>query len=243
VREGERAEFLERSGGTLTDGELSMTSYISGFFLQGGFWMWPILAAQIVSVALIVERCIALYTRRTANARSRARLFEEDIRRGQMERVLKRTEGQSDDVVAVMARTGAESVMHSAGKEEIQLRMEELILEENSRIENRLGFLPTLANVATLMGLLGTIVGLIQSFAAISNANGAEKARLLADGVSVAMNTTAYGLIVAVPALVMYAVLQNRANKLMEDLQKASLRMFIWFGFNVEKPARSSRGA
>ena len=212
------------------------------FFTQGGIWMFPILAAQIFSIALIIERTMFLYFGKAPSAKRRVRQFEEDIKKGQLDRVVNRA-GRSGEIVALMARTGAESVMHSSGKEEIQLKMEELVMEETARFERRLGFLPMIANVATLLGLLGTIVGLIQSFGSIATATGADKARLLSEGVSVAMNTTAYGLIVAVPALVAFALLQNRANVLSEDLQKAALRLYIWFGFNVEKPVKSSRGA
>jgi biopolymer transport protein ExbB/TolQ len=118
------------------------------------------------------------------------------------------------------------------GKEEIQLKMDEILLEENSRVEKRIGFLAMFANVATLLGLLGTITGLIHSFAGIANANPVEKASILSAGISLAMNTTAYGLIVAVPALIMYAVLQNRASRLSEDLNKAALNLFIQLGYH-----------
>ena len=124
--------------------------------------------------------------------------------------------------------------MDMGGKEEIQLKMDEVLLEENSRVEKRIGFLAMFANVATLLGLLGTITGLIHSFAGIANANPAEKATILSQGISLAMNTTAYGLIVAVPALVMYAVLQNRATRLTDDLNKASLNLFIQLSYHNE---------
>ncbi|PWU20025.1 MAG: MotA/TolQ/ExbB proton channel family protein [Bdellovibrio sp.] len=210
------------------------------FVMEGGVWMWPIMAAQIVSFALIAERLAALYFRRGVRAASRVRIYEEDIKRGQMDRVLSRAE-RSNDPVAQLVRTGAQAVLHSSGKEEIQLKMEELVMEESSRIEKHIGMLSMLANVATLLGLLGTIVGMIRSFSSIASAAGAEKARLMAEGISEAMNATAYGLIVAVPALVMFAVLQNRANHLIEDLNKAALRLYIWFGFNVDTPTKSSR--
>src|SRR5262249_21142191 len=150
-------------------------------FLDGGIWMWPILATQIVSIALIFERLGALYGRRATNARRKVRLFEEDIKRGQMERLINKADGS--DPVSLLVRTGAQSVLQSSGKEEIQLKMEELVLEETSRIEKRIGLLSMLANVATLLGLLGTIVGMIRSFSSISSATGAEKARLLAEGI------------------------------------------------------------
>lgn len=99
------------------------------------------------------------------------------------------------------------------------------------------------ANVATLIGLLGTITGLIHSFAGIAEADAAQKAIILSQGISLAMNTTAYGLLVAVPALVMYAVLQNRATKLVEDLNKAALNLFIQLSFHYEAVPTKKKSA
>lgn len=210
------------------------------FLAEGGIWMWPIMLAQIVSFALIGERIVALYMRRSGNLKLRVRQFEEEIKKGNLDKVISRT-SNSSDALQMIVRTGAQSVMQGSGKEEIQLKMDELVLEESSRIEKRIGFLATIANVATLMGLLATIMGLIQSFTSISAANGAEKAKILSDGISEAMNGTAYGLVVAVPALVAYAILQSRANSLNEDLNKAALRLYIWFGFNVETPVKTKK--
>ena len=219
-----------------------MISAIYDAFVLGGFWMYPILMVQVVTYAIIAERVMALFASRAPNLKTRAKAFEEDIKKGQLDRVLSKAErNPNQDVVTMLARTGAESVMHSAGKEEIQLKMEELVIEESGRIDQRLGYLPMLANVATLLGLLGTIVGLIRSFSSISALDEAEKAQLLAAGISEAMNATAYGLIVAVPALVCFAFLQSRANTLTEDLQKAALKMFIWFGFNVDSQVKVSK--
>ena len=211
------------------------------FIAEGGSWMWPILMAQVVSFALIGERVVALYMRRSGNLKSRVRQYEEEIKKGNLDKIVTRTNGQSSDALSMIVRAGAQSAMQGSGKEEIQLRMDEMVLEETSRIEQRIAFLATIANVATLMGLLATIMGLITSFTSISAANGAEKAKILSDGISEAMNGTAYGLVVAVPALIAYAILQSRANSLNEDLNKAALRLYIWFGFNVETPVKSKK--
>ncbi len=212
------------------------------FLTEGGIWMWPILLAQVVSFALIGERVVALYMRRSTNLKSRVRQYEEEIKKGNLEKIVARTAANSTDALSMIVRSGAQSVIQGSGKEEIQLRMDEMVLEESSRIDQRIAFLATIANVATLMGLLATIMGLITSFTSISAANGAEKAKILSDGISEAMNGTAYGLVVAVPALIAFAILQSRANSLNEDLNKAALRLYIWFGFNVETPVKSKRG-
>jgi biopolymer transport protein ExbB/TolQ len=205
------------------------------FTSADAFWMWAILAAQIVSVAIMLERSLALFVNRKDNQKELSKLLAEDIRAGQLEKALRRSLQLSEkDPLRTVASAGIQAAMDLGGKEEIQLKMDEILLEESSRVEKRIGFLAMFANVATLMGLLGTITGLIHSFAAIANANPAEKATILSQGISLAMNTTAYGLIVAVPALIMYAVLQNRATRLTDDLNKAALNLFIQLGFHYE---------
>ncbi|MBX2988672.1 MAG: MotA/TolQ/ExbB proton channel family protein [Bdellovibrionaceae bacterium] len=206
-----------------------------GFVSADAIWMWAILAAQIVSIAIIVERSFALYMNRKPNQKNLAKLLNEDIQSGNLEKALKRSQQMAlTHPLGTVAAAGIQAAIDLGGKEEIQMKMDEVLLEENSRVEKRIGFLAMFANVATLMGLLGTITGLIHSFAGISNANAAEKATILSQGISLAMNTTAYGLLVAVPALIMYSVLQSRATNLMEDLNKAALNLFIQLSFHYE---------
>jgi biopolymer transport protein ExbB/TolQ len=205
------------------------------FFTGDAIWMWAILAAQIVSVAIILERVFALFVSRKDNQKKLVKVLSEEVRTGQLEKALKKAESISrSQPLGAVAAAGLQAAIDMGGKEEIQIKMDEVLLEETSRVEKRIGFLAMFANVATLLGLLGTITGLIQAFAGIASANAAEKAIILSKGISLAMNTTAYGLIVAVPALVMYAVLQNRATRLTEDLNKAALNLFIQLSFHNE---------
>lgn len=214
---------------------LGMFSGISNAFALGGIWMWAILAAQIVSIAIIVERVMALYVLRTDNQRTLVDTFEAGIKRGEIEAVIAQAERLSHrNPVAQVVLAGARSAKNMGGREEIQSKMDEVLLNENAKIDIRTGFLAMLGNVGTLLGLLGTITGMIKSFGAISNANPVEKAAILSHGISEAMNATAYGLIVAIPALVMYAVLQNKTSKLTEDLNQASLKAFNWLTYSYE---------
>jgi biopolymer transport protein ExbB len=219
-----------------------MVSGIVSAFTEGGIWMMFILAAQLVSLAIIVERCFALYLQRKPNQKQMAMLFEKDIKSGQLDRV--KTIAQSmggANPIALIAQTGAQAAQDMGGKEEIQLKIDEILLEEQSRLEKRTGFLAMLGNVGTLLGLLGTIVGLIKAFSSVGIASPVEKAAILSQGVSEAMYSTAYGLIMALPALVMYAVLQNRTNQLSEDLSKAALKIYIWLGFSYESVSSTKK--
>lgn len=211
-----------------------MITQIGTFFMAGGFWMYPILAVQIISMALIFERYYALYLKRSLNARDIVDHMEKDIKSAQFDHVVAKTSRSGNEALTALTKVGVQSTLDHSGREELQHKMDEILIEESGRVDSRLGFISMLANVATLLGLLGTIVGLIKSFSGIANATAAEKARILAEGVGEAMSATAYGLIVAVPALIAFAILQNRANTLVEDLHKAALRMYIWLGFNID---------
>lgn len=216
-------------------------------FNHGGIWMWPIALFQVVSIAIAIERTFALFMKRKTNQMEIAASFEDNIRRGEMDVVVNRAQAASGaNAVARAIVAGAQAARNFGGKDEIQGKMDEVLLHENSQLDRRVGFLSMLGNVATLTGLLGTITGMIKSFAAVSYANPAEKASLLAAGISEAMNATAYGLIVAIPALLAYAVLQNRSNILAEDLNQAALKAFNWLSFSYEPvslKSTSSAGA
>ncbi|NJL24825.1 MAG: MotA/TolQ/ExbB proton channel family protein [Calothrix sp. SM1_5_4] len=140
-----------------------------------------------------------------------------------------------------IVESGASAAMNMGGREEVQAKMDEVLVREQSKLEARVEFLAMLGNVGTLLGLLGTIIGMIRSFAAISQADQMTKAALLAAGVSEAMHATAYGLIMAIPAIVAYSVLQNRVNKLSEDMTQAALRIYNLLGFHYESvPSKKS---
>jgi biopolymer transport protein ExbB/TolQ len=204
-------------------------------FEHGGFWMWPIMLIQVSSIAIMIERAYALYGRRKTNQTQFALGFEEAIRRGEMDQVISKAQAAATQFpVARAIAAGAFAAKNLGGKEEIQGKMDEVLLEENAHLDHRTGFLTMLGNVATLTGLLGTITGMIKSFAAVAFANPADKASLLSAGISEAMNATAYGLIAAIPALVAYAILQNRANRLAEDLNQGGLKVYNWLSYAYE---------
>jgi biopolymer transport protein ExbB/TolQ len=210
---------------------------ISLAFEHGGIWMWPILIIQVLSIAIIIERTIALFSRRRANQLAFAAQFEDNIRRGELDAVVVKAKADTVNPLAKAIVAGAQAAANFGGREEIQGKMDEVLLHENAMIDRRTGFLTMIGNVATLIGLLGTITGMIRSFAAVSFANPAEKAALLAAGISEAMNCTAYGLIVAIPALLGYAFLQNRANILAEDLNQSALKIFNLLSFSFDPVA------
>jgi len=214
---------------------MGIMATISETFAHGGLVMWVIFFGQIASIAIIIERAFALYLNRRPNHKKLAKLFEEDIKKGRIETALKKAQelGKSNALGRVI-EAGAQAALDMGGKDEIQSKMDEVLLSENAILEKRTGFLAALGNIGTLAGLLGTVIGMIESFQAVSHANPLEKATLLSQGISMAMHATAYGLIMAIPALVMYAVYTNRANVLAEDINQSSLMVFNWLSFNYE---------
>ncbi|MBX3022893.1 MAG: MotA/TolQ/ExbB proton channel family protein [Bdellovibrionales bacterium] len=220
-----------------------MLTSIALAFKEGGFWMWPILGLGLATIAISAERFYALFMKRKINQRQVADSFEDSIRRGELDRVIEQARSQ-EGAVARATLAGARAARALGGKEEIQGKMDEVLITENGNLDRRVGFLSMLGNVATLTGLLGTITGMIKSFAAVSYANPAEKAALLAHGISEAMNCTAFGLVVAIPAILMYSILQNRANRLAEDMNQSALRVFNWLSYAFEpagmKPFRAA---
>lgn len=213
---------------------MDLFSKISLAFSHGGIWMWPILIIQIFTIAIAVERFVALFIKRGVNQSQMANTFEEGIRKGELKSLVEKVSAISNMAIARATLAGAKAAQMLGGKDEIQGKMDEVLVHENTSLEKRIGFLSMLGNVATLTGLLGTITGMIKSFAAVSYASPADKAALLSQGISEAMNCTAYGLIVAIPALVLFAILQNRANELAEDLNQAGLKVFNWLSYAYE---------
>ena len=222
---------------------MEMMSKIAMAFIQGGTWMWVILILQIVAVSIIIERILTLYIRRKPTQLAAAAEFENLIRKGELQAAEKKAkELEETHPIGRVVTAGVQAAMNLGGKDEIQGKMDEVLLYENAKLEKRTGFLAMLANVGTLTGLLGTIVGMIKSFTAVTHANPMEKATLLSAGISEAMNTTAYGLIMAIPTLIMFAILTNRGTQLSEDMNQGALKVFNWLSYSYEPvPARVAR--
>lgn len=204
-------------------------------FQKGGLWMWAILFFQIVSIVIIVERGLFLFLKRKISQTNYAESFSQEIRKGKLASVIEKTNKDiNKQPLALAVQTAAQTALDCGGREEIQGKMDEALMPEMNALEQRNHFLIMLGNVGTLTGLLGTIMGMIKAFSAVTYANPAEKATLLSSGVSEAMNTTAYGLIMAIPALFMFAVLQNRSNALQEDLMEGALKVFNLLSYNYQ---------
>jgi len=132
--------------------------------------------------------------------------------------------GKSDSAVGQILNYGLARIATARRRDDIEKAMEESLMDIAPRLEKRTHYLATFANLATLLGLLGTVVGLINAFAAVATVNPADKANLLSASISVAMNCTAFGLMTAVPLLVIHAVLQTKTTELIDSLEMASVK-------------------
>jgi biopolymer transport protein ExbB/TolQ len=124
-----------------------------------------------------------------------------------------------------MLASGLNRLLQRQSREDIEYAMEEGLLETLPRLEKRTPYLATLANISTLLGLLGTIIGLIAAFTAVASADPAQKASLLSASISVAMNTTAFGLMSAIPMLLVHSILQTKTNELVDSFEMAGVKV------------------
>ncbi len=195
---------------------------IVSFFSTGGLFMYPILVVFAVGVAIAVERYITL-TRVTRDNRSTWEKIQPLLSKGDFEQARQVT-GKDESTISQVLSTGLSLQGAVRRREDIEIAMEENMMEIIPRLEKRTPYVALASSIATLLGLLGTIMGLIQAFTAVANANPAEKADLLSASISVAMNTTAFGLMVAIPLLVVHAVLTTKTGDIVDSLEMASVK-------------------
>ena len=192
------------------------------FFQSGGVFMYPIVAVLALGVAIAVERYVYLTAARATNQRVWKQVMPL-LLDGKYGQAIAVTE-KSKSALSRILRYGLDRTDNKTRRDDVEVAMEEGLMETVPRLEKRTHYLATFANIATLLGLLGTIMGLIQAFTAVANANPAEKADMLSASISVAMNTTAFGLMAAIPLLLIYTVLQTKTTELVDSLEMASVK-------------------
>lgn len=192
------------------------------FFQEGGLFMYPIAAVLALGLAIAIERWVYL-TLTTAKNKSLWNTVTPHLKSGNLAAAVQVT-SKSEAAIGQIMTYGLNRVRSARRREDVEQAMEESLMEVMPRLEKRTHYLATFANIATLLGLLGTIVGLISAFTAVATANPAEKADLLSASISVAMNTTAFGLIVAIPLLLIHTLLQTKTTEIIDSLEMASVK-------------------
>jgi biopolymer transport protein ExbB/TolQ len=210
------------------------------FFVDCGPFLYPSLALMSLGLAIAIERFIFLRRARADNRKVWDQVLPM-LQSGRFREVHGIT-ARSDSAIGKIVANGIERMSGSRKREDIEHAMEEGMMEIVPRLEKRTHYIATFANVITLVGLLGTIIGLIKGFTAVAAVNPAEKAELLSASISIAMNNTAFALMVAIPFLLIHSFLQARATEIVDSLEAAKIT-FLNLVQRMSTPAYEHAGA
>ncbi len=202
--------------------EESTWEIIARFMQEGGTFMYIILVVFALGLAISIERMIFL----TNVKRKNQHMWKEVsplLEQGDFAKAEEVTQVVEADIGRILSY-GMAQISLGKRHDDMELAMEEGLMEVLPKLEKRTPYLATFANIATLLGLLGTIMGLISAFTAVANVDPAEKANLLSASISVAMNTTAFGLMAAIPLLLSFSFLQTKTTEIVDSLEMASVK-------------------
>lgn len=214
----------------------SFLQWTARFMIDGGIFMWIIAVVWCVGIALAVERLKKYFTY-DIDGKSLMANIKKNVIGNQVQDSIQSC-SESNSLNAFVMKNGLKRANQS--KEQIQDALEGSILETVPLIEKNLGFLALAANLSTLLGLLGTIQGLIQSFAAVATAEASQKAQLLAEGIAVAMNTTALGLVSAISLMIVHAFLVAKGEKMIQEIEENSVKLLDLLGTKKAGTAQSN---
>ena len=192
------------------------------FFQTGGTFMYPILIVFAFGVAICIERYIKL----TGIGKANKQVWDQVhpmLDEGDFD-AARDSISEDKSALANLLNMGLERQGSVRRRDDIEIAMEESMMEIIPSLEKRTPYIALFANICTLLGLLGTIMGLIEAFTAVANADPAEKADLLSASISVAMNTTAFGLMAAIPLLITHAMISSRTSEIIDSLEMASVK-------------------
>lgn len=192
------------------------------FLREGGVFVYLILTVSVIALAIIIERVIFLVFRYSVNGKVLWRKITKSLEEGDVKKALSFCRGSGAPLARVLE---GGLLYYGRGERELQNAVDEASLEVIPSVDKRVPYLAVMANVSTLLGLLGTIHGLIMAFQAVGNADPSQKAALLASGISIALYTTALGLIAAIPMLIMYSLLQSKAHKIVDEIDEFSVKL------------------
>ncbi len=201
---------------------MDLYTTVVGFFQDGGPFMYPIAIVLGIGVAIALERYFYLSSQTRVNRNDFERILP--LLKQRRARELGELTRKSKSAMSRIVADGMNRQTSTRRRADIEYAMEEGLLEVLPNIERRTPYLATFANIATLLGLLGTIIGLIAAFTAVANADPAEKATLLSQSISLAMNTTAFGLMAAIPLLLIHSMLQSKTSAIVESLEIAVVK-------------------
>ena len=191
------------------------------FFQDCGLFIYPSVLIMALGVTIAVERFVFLNKARAQNRKVWAQVLPmlQDGRFKDVQSIAQK----SDAAVGKIVSYGLTRMQSPGRREDYDAAMEEGMMEIVPRLEKRTHYIATFANVITLVGLLGTIIGLIKGFTAVAQVNPAEKAEMLSASISIAMNNTAFALMVAIPFLLIHSFLQAKTSEIVDGLEAAKI--------------------
>ncbi|MGM0574830.1 MAG: MotA/TolQ/ExbB proton channel family protein [Myxococcota bacterium] len=190
---------------------------------EGGIWMYIILATSIVGLGIIIERFVMLFFKYNINANAFMAQIQKLVMANSIDKAIKLCNAAPSAALARVIKAGLTRA--NKGADEIQNAVEEATLEVIPYIQRRTNALAAIANIATLMGLLGTIIGMIGAFADLAEVAPDKRQEALGKNISLAMNTTAFGLIVAIPCMLAHVVLSGVTKKIIDEIDLYSVKL------------------
>ena len=207
------------------------------YLFDGGIFMWVILLASISGLAVIIEKMYTFLSKEKKLSENEKNQLYKALRTGNREEILKlckdKTDSVSKSVTKIVSNTDINfDELDNSHRQVIEGIISESILEQTTELEKGMSLLGTVVNAAPQLGLLGTVTGMIAAFSALTR-NGTSTAKIVAGGISEALYTTAFGLIVAIPALVFYNYFNRRIDVIVAEMERAALqflsRVKDWF--------------
>ena len=195
---------------------------LDGFLTSGSWCMWIIMFLLWAGVGFVIERVLYLFVTCGSGGGAFIGGVSKYVKAGEFDKAIKYASTQktplAKGVVAILQNRGR-------GSKAVQKAVDEVFLTEAPRVTRNILFIPTIANLSTLMGLMGTIYGLMLAFDAIANVPAAQRAQALASGISMAMSSTLWGLLVAVPLLVSHAILAGKSEGVLQQLDEKATKL------------------
>ncbi|MBN21061.1 MAG: transporter [Bdellovibrionaceae bacterium] len=192
-------------------------------FQEGGFWMMPIATALTISVVISVERFIRLFMNYNVDGASFMFEIQKHILANDLDGAIRICNGSGKAALPKVMKAG----LQRASREETQIQnaIDAVSLEMIPKLERRIPYLALIANIATLLGLLGTIAGLIKSFNAVALADPAQRQEILSAGIAEAMFATAFGLVTAIFTMISHSILSNKATQILEEIDEFGVKL------------------
>jgi biopolymer transport protein ExbB/TolQ len=198
-----------------------MLTAISTAFHKGGWGMWPILFTSVVIIAIVVERAVYLF-RASVDKDKLLALLKSQVMSGNVQGAIKVCSGNPTPMTRIVQ---AGLMKFNKSDDEVQAAMDEAALRELPKINTRTPYLAMLSNFAVMAGLLGTISGMIKSFGSVAGDEGGNKATVLAEGISEALNCTAFGIGASLIGLLGYALLQGKTTSVTDDINEVTVQV------------------